>query len=173
MMNRSIPWRFPLGAMVVSLATIIIGPGERPAFSEDPELEALLEPDVIIVMKDKAFHVVKGGDPAGDPLFAMEAGLDTEILLRNEDGVAHEFVSPFFMNVEVMLSGEATTVFTKDAVGFRVEGGKSVTIRFPSPHVEEGAKIQKNLFWCNVHGKHPGDKMRGELVLMETKREAP
>lgn len=169
-MTRSIPWFLPLGAMVVSLITVTIGPGEGLAFSEDPELEALLEPEVIIVMKDKAFHVVKGGDPAGDPLFAMEAGLDTEILLRNEDDVAHEFVSPFFLNVEIMMSGEATTVFTKDAVGFRVEGGKSVTIRFPSPHVKKGAKIQKNLFWCNVHGKEPGDKMRGELVLMETKQ---
>lgn len=172
-MTRSTPWFFPFGLMVGSLITVTIGIGERTAFSEDPELHALLEPDVIIVMKNKAFHVVKGGDPAGDPLFAMEAGLDTEILLRNEDDVAHEFVSPFFLNVEIMVSGEATTVFTKDAVGFRVEGGKSVTIRFPSPHVEKGAKIQKNLFWCNVHGKEPGDKIRGELVLMETKGEAP
>lgn len=169
-MKRSIPWSWPLVVMVLSLITVTIGMGEKTAFSEDPELEALLEPEVIIVMKDKAFHVVKGGDPAGDPLFAMEAGLDTEILLRNEDDVAHEFVSPFFLNVEIMMSGEATTVYTKDAAGFRVEGGKSVTIRFPSPHVEKGAKIQKNLFWCNVHGKEPGDKMRGELVLMETKR---
>lgn len=169
-MTRSMTWFLPLGAMVVSLTTVTLAMGEGPVSSEDPELEALLEPEVIIVMKDKAFHVVKGGDPAGDPLFAMEAGLDTEILLRNEDDVAHEFVSPFFMNVEIMMSGEATTVFTKDAVGFRVEGGKSVTIRFPSPHVPKGAKIQKNLFWCNVHGKEPGDKMRGELVLMETKR---
>lgn len=174
-MRRAIPWFLPFGAMVVSLITVTIVMGERTATSEDPELEALIEPDVVIVMKDKMFHVMKGGDKDDDPMFAVEAGFDTMITLHNEDDVAHEFVSPFFMNVEVMISGEATTVFTenKNAVGFRVEGGKSVTIRFLAPHVNTGFKIRKDLFWCNVHGKNTEDKMRGELMLMETKRYIP
>lgn len=173
MMKRSIPWSFPLGVVLMSLAIMTIGMPERTVIGDDAQSEFVVEPDVLIVMKDKMFHVLKGGDAAGDPLFAMEAGIDTMITLRNEDAVAHEFVSPFFLNVEVMVSGDATTVFTKDAVGFRVDGGKSVTIRFPAPRVEPGAKVRKDLFWCNVHGKDPGDKMRGELVLMETKRLAP
>jgi len=130
--------------------------------------------DVIIVMKDKAFHVIKGGNPDPDnPFFFMEAGLDHIITLRNEDTVAHEFVSPYFRNVEIMLSGEATMVFPKFAAGFRVDPGKTITIRFTAPHLVDGMKTRQDLFWCNIHGKKPGAKMRGELVLTETVRDIP
>lgn len=128
-----------------------------------------MDSDVVIVMKNKTFHVIKGGNPDPDhPFFFMEAGVEHMITLRNEDTVAHEFVSPYFRNVEVTLSGEATMVFPKFAAGFRVDPGKTITIRFSAPHLVDGMKRREDLFWCNVHGKKPGSKMRGELVLTET-----
>src|SRR5438093_13038706 len=65
--------------------------------------ELLYDPDVVIVMKDKAFHVIKGaqpGNPLPNPAFSLQVGRDLVILLRNEDEVAHDFVSPLLMKAE-------------------------------------------------------------------------
>ena len=59
--------------------------------------ESLYDPDVVLVMKDKYFHVIKGaqpGNPSPNPAFSLPVGRDIVIQLRNEDNVAHEFVSP-------------------------------------------------------------------------------
>ncbi|RMH35860.1 MAG: hypothetical protein D6690_07765 [Nitrospirae bacterium] len=130
------------------------------------------ESDIVIVIKDKAFHVIKGGSPNPyHPLFLMEAGLDHIITIRNEDDVAHEFVSPYFRDVEVQLSGDATMVFPDDAAGFRIDPGKSVTLRFRAPELPKGQDVIQKLFWCDIHGKDPLSKMRGEIVLSRTQLE--
>jgi len=76
--------------------------------------ELLYEPDVVVVMKNKAFQVVKGGpleNSLPTPAFSLPAGMDLAILLRNEDEVAHEFVSPLLMKAEdIEISGHATIV---------------------------------------------------------------
>lgn len=132
-------------------------------------LPAEMESDVVIVMKDKAFHILKGGNPDPEnPFFFMEAGVEHMITIRNEDTVAHEFVSPYFRNVEVMLSGEATMIYPKYAAGFRINPGDTITIRFEAPHLMDEMKTRQDLFWCNIHGKKPGSTMRGELILTET-----
>ena len=44
--------------------------------------------------------------------------MDIVILLRNEDEVAHEFVSPLLMKAEdLQISGRATLVYTLTAFG--------------------------------------------------------
>ncbi len=153
--------------MIVGIFLTVINSGMPGWGAELSPIE--MESDVVIVMKDKTFHVIKGGNPDPErPFFSMEAGVEHMITLRNEDIVAHEFVSPYFRNVEVSLNGEATMVFPKFAAGFRIDPGHTVTIRFEAPPLVDGMKIREDLFWCNIHGKRPGTKMRGELVLTET-----
>ena len=158
------PSRLALTASVVSLA---LGLGITGiCFAE----EWLYEPDVVLVMKDKAFHVVKGTQPEDqlqNPAFSLPAGMDLVVLLRNEDDVAHEFVSPLLMKVEYLqISGRATLVYTHTAVGVRVEPRDNVLLRFEIPE----AGYDQFHFWCNIHGKFLDDKMRGEIFILHEKR---
>jgi len=129
--------------------------------------ESLYDPDVVLVMKDKYFHVIKGGQPGNplpNPAFSLQAGRDIVIQLRNDDEVAHEFVSPLLMKAEdLQISGRATLVYTHTAVGVRVEPKDSVTLRFDIPD----AGFDKFHFWCNIHGKFVDDTMRGEIFILQ------
>ncbi|MGQ0667334.1 MAG: hypothetical protein ACT4O4_09885 [Nitrospiraceae bacterium] len=131
--------------------------------------ESLYDPDVILVMKDKYFHVIKGtqpGNPLPNPAFSLPVGMDIVIQLRNEDNVAHEFVSPLLLKAEdLQLSGRATLVYTITAVGVRVEPKDSVTLRFDIPD----AGFDQFHFWCNIHGKFVDDSMRGEIFILRAK----
>lgn len=125
------------------------------------------EPDVEIIMRNQAFKVAKGGGTLGWPTFRIVAGKETVIKLRNEDKVAHEFVSPMLREVEINLSGNATTIWTKKAAGVRIDPGHVVELRFVAPHSEDFKSLYE-VFWCNVHGKELGAEMRGELIVAET-----
>ena len=131
--------------------------------------ESLYDPDVVLVMKDKYFHVIKGaqpGNPLPNPAFSLQAGRDIVIQLRNDDEVAHEFVSPLLMKAEdLQISGRATLVYTHTAVGVRVEPKDSVTLRFDIPD----AGFDRFHFWCNIHGKFNDDTMRGEIFMLQAK----
>jgi len=127
----------------------------------------MLTEEVKIVMDDKEFHVVKGGMP-GRNEFELVQGLPTEITLENKDVVAHEFMSTLLTRVPVQVSGEATVLSTKRARGFRVDGGKTVTLSFIPPVDTETGETMYDVFWCNIHGKHYGDAMRGEILTVAT-----
>lgn len=132
--------------------------------------ELLYEPDVVLVMKDKMFHVIEGAQPGNslptNPAFSLPVGRDIVVLLRNEDNVAHEFVSPLLMKVEdLQLSGRATLVYTLTAVGVRVEPRDSVLLRFDIPD----AGFDQFHFWCNIHGRLLDDTMRGEIFILHAK----
>ena len=131
--------------------------------------ESLYDPDVVLVMKDKYFHVIKGaqpGNPLPNPAFSLQVGRDIIIQLRNEDEVAHEFVSPLLMKAEdLQISGRATLVYTHTAVGVRVEPKESVMLRFDIPD----AGFDQFHFWCNIHGKFTDDTMRGEIFMLHAK----
>lgn len=131
--------------------------------------ESLYDPDVVLVMKDKYFHVIKGaqpGNPLPNPAFSLQVGRDIVIQLRNEDEVAHEFVSPLLMKAEdLQISGRATLVYTHTAVGVRVEPKDSVILRFDIPD----AGFDLFHFWCNIHGKFTDDTMRGEIFMLHAK----
>ena len=155
--------RLPLIAFVIPLA---LGVGMGGISSAE---ELLYDPDVVLVMKNKAFQVIKGtqpGNPLPNPAFSLKAGMDLVILLRNEDEVAHEFVSPLLMKAEdLQISGRATLVYTITAFGVRVEPKESVTLRFSSPD----ASFDRFHFWCNIHGKFLDDTMRGEIFILDEK----
>jgi len=155
--------RWPLAALVIPL-TLGLGIGGIGS-AED----SLYDPDVVLVMKDKGFHVIKGaqpGNPQRNPAFSLPVGRDLVIQLNNEDEVAHEFVSPLLLKAEdFQLSGRATLVYTHTAFGVRVEPHDSVMLRFDIPD----AGFDKFHFWCNIHGKFVDDTMRGEIFILQAK----
>jgi hypothetical protein len=131
--------------------------------------ELLYDPDVVLVMKDKGFHVIKGaqpGNPLPNPAFSLPAGRDIVIQLRNEDEVAHEFVSPLLMKAEDLQISGRTIVYTLTAFGVRVEPSDRVMLRFSVPD----ASFDRFHFWCNIHGKLLDDSMRGEIFVLQAKQ---
>ena len=153
--------RWPLTVLVIPLA---LGLGMGGIGSAE---ESLYDPDVVLVMKDKGFHVIKGaqsGNTLSKPAFSLPVGRDLVIQLNNEDEVAHEFVSPLLMKAEdLQISGRATLVYTHTAFGVRVEPHDSVMLRFDIPD----AGFDKFHFWCNIHGKFVDDTMRGEIFILQ------
>jgi len=137
-----------------------------------PEPVAAREVDVAIDISEKAFHITKGGTERG---FTLIAGMPTVIQLRNRDLVAHEFMSTLFRDVPFRVSGHATLVKAARATGVRVDPGQIVTLEFNAPLAKEdqygAVESSYDLFWCNVHGKEHGQKMRGELAIIETRGE--
>ena len=130
------------------------------------------EVDVAIDLSEKAFQITKGATAQG---FTLMAGMPTVIQLRNLDLAAHEFVSTLFRDVPFRISGNATLVKTERAAGVRIDPGQTVTLEFNAPVAKEdqyGAmESLYDVFWCNVHGKEHGQKMRGELAIIETRGE--
>ena len=127
---------------------------------------------VAIDISEKAFHITKGGTERGITLLA---GMPAVIQLRNLDLVAHEFMSTLFRDVPFRVSGHATLVKAARATGVRVDPGQIVTLEFNAPLAKEdqygAVESSYDLFWCNVHGKEHGQKMRGELAIIETRGE--
>lgn len=137
-----------------------------------PETVASKEIDVEIMISGKAFDITKGGTERG---FDLVAGMPATIRLRNRDNVAHEFVSTLFHDVPFNISGNATMIKTGRASGVRLDPGQHVTLEFIAPlPVEDtyGATDSiYDVFYCNVHGKEHGQKMRGEVAVVETRGE--
>lgn len=125
--------------------------------------------DVAIDISEKSFHITKGGTDRG---FTLLAGKPTVIQIRNRDLVAHEFVSTLFRDVQFRISGNATLVKTARASGVRLDPGQMVTLEFNAPLAKPdqygASESSYDVFWCNVHGKDHGHKMRGELLIIET-----
>lgn len=69
----------------------------------------------------------------------------------------------------------AALVMTKRVAGVRIDPGQNVTLEFNAPVAEEdqygAVESLYDVFWCNVHGKEHGQKMRGELAIIETRGE--
>ena len=162
--GKNVPSRLPLIAFSISVA---LGVGVSDISSAE---EMLYDPDVVLVMKDKTFHVIKGvppGNSALNPAFSLPVGMDLVILLRNDDDVAHEFVSPLLVKAEDLeISGRATIVYTLTAFGVRVEPRDRVMLRFSVPE----ANFDRFHFWCNLHGKLLNDTMRGEIFILDAKQ---
>ena len=75
--------------------------------------ELLYDPDVVLVMKNKAFQVIKGGqleNSVSNPAFSLQAGIENFVtVLSNEDEVAPKLSSPLHMKAEDLeISGGAT-----------------------------------------------------------------
>jgi len=123
-----------------------------------------------VVMKDKAFHITRGEmwhySAESEQGFLLRADTHADIRLRNEDTVAHEFVSTMLNKVPFQFSSTGTLVKLPGAAGVRVGPGQTVVLSFEVP--KDGTEFQNiyEAFWCNVHGKVRGDKMRGEILIV-------
>jgi len=127
------------------------------------------EPDVILVIKEKTFQMVKGnavGEDSPHVGFYLAPGEDIILELRNEDKLPHEFVSPVFTLVEFQFWGKATLVYTYTATGLRIDPGEKVALRFELPKGFSGKQFK---FWCNVHGKLHDDTLQGEIFVVKSK----
>lgn len=160
-MSRDPTYYPKLFTISLVLGTLLVG---APVFTSATFGKMLSE--VEIVMTDKEFKVVKGGIGERNE-FELVAGMPTQIILKNEDSVAHEFMSTLFVRAPVKLSGEATVVSTQSARGFRIDPGKTVVLDFVAPPDVEGDTMY-DVFWCNIHGKHYGEAMRGEILTVAT-----
>lgn len=122
-----------------------------------------------VVMKDKTFYITQGENKSKGLM--LMAGTRADISLRNEDSVAHEFVSTMLYNLPFAMSGNGTFVKAQKAAGIRVDPGQTVVLSFEVPY--EGKEFQHiyEVFWCNVHGKQHGDTMRGELLIVDQRGE--
>jgi hypothetical protein len=127
-----------------------------------------MEPDAEVVMKEQAFHIAKGETAKG---FMLLAGTRADIILRNEDNVAHEFVSSMLFNVPFRLDGNGVFVKLPNAAGVRVDPGRVVRLTFDVPQDSKEFQNLYEVFWCNVHGKQHNDKMRGEVLIVEQRGE--
>lgn len=127
-----------------------------------------IDPDAEVVMKDQTFHIAKGETAKG---FMLLAGTRADIILRNEDNVAHEFVSSMLFNVPFRLDGNGVFVKLPNAAGVRVDPGKVVRLTFDVPQDSKEFQNLYEVFWCNVHGKQHSDKMRGEVLIVEQRGE--
>ena len=121
-----------------------------------------------LVMTGQTFQIAKGETAKG---FMLLAGTRADIVLRNEDSVAHEFVSPMLFNVPFALDGNGVFVKLPNAAGVRVDPGRVVRLTFDVPQDTKEFQNLYEVFWCNVHGKQYGDKMRGEVLVVDHRGE--
>jgi len=127
-----------------------------------------MEPNAEVVMTGKTFQIARGETAKG---FMLLAGTRADIVLRNEDSVAHEFVSPMLFNVPFSLDGNGVFVKLPNAAGVRVDPGRVVRLTFDVPQDTKEFQNLYEVFWCNVHGKQHGDKMRGEVLVVDHRGE--
>ena len=124
--------------------------------------------DAEVVMKDKSFHITQGESGKG---MLFVSGQRADIRLKNEDSVAHEFVSTMLYNVPFQLNGSGTLVKAPKAAGVRIDPGQTVVLSFDVPADTKEFQHLYEVFWCNVHGKQHGDAMRGEIIIVDQRGE--
>jgi len=121
--------------------------------------------DVEIVVREGGLPVLKGQQAHGRVL-ALVAGEPIVIALRNEDTGPREFISPLFTRAEIHFAGRAVGIFRKEAAGFRLNPGDTLTLHFIAPY--SGFQRMYDLIWCGHDGK-PGTETQ-ELVIVVTEQ---
>jgi hypothetical protein len=119
--------------------------------------------DVEIVVQEGGHPLLKGPQTHGQVL-TLVAGEPIVLLLRNEDSRPREFISPLFTKTETHFVGRATGIFRKDAAGFRVNPGDTLTLQFTAPY--SGFRRMYDLIWCGHHEGQPGTEMNDLLIVM-------
>ena len=123
---------------------------------------------VEIVVGEGGHPLLKGQQARGH-LIVLVAGQPTVLAFRNEDTVAREFVSPLFTRTEIHFEGRATGIFRKDAVGFRLTPGSTLTLQFITPH--SGFPKMYDLIWCSHdHDKEHDTELQELLIVMTEER---
>ena len=119
--------------------------------------------DIEIIVREGGLPILKGQQAHGGVL-ALVAGESIVIALRNEDTGPREFISPLFTRTEIHFAGRAIGIFRKEAAGFRLNPGDTLTLEFKAPY--SGFQRMYDLIWCGHDGK-PGIETQ-ELVIVVT-----
>jgi len=153
---------------VVAGTTLIFPHGEILAHDGAPDIHhgvhssaAAPPADVEIVIREG--HPILKGQQAHGQLLALVAGESIVLALRNEDSSPREFISPLFTRTEIHFLGRATGIFRKDAAGFRLNPGDTLTLQFMAPY--SGFHRMYDLIWCGHEGK-PGTEMQELMIVM-------
>ena len=159
-----------VGAMSVMAGTIVLVPPERTlahdgASDHHQGVHSSAKPptaDVEIVVQEGGRPILKGPQTHGQVL-TLVAGEPIVLALRNEDHGPREFISPLFTKTEIHFLGRATGIFRKDAAGFRLNPGDTLTLQFTAPF--SGFRRMYDLIWCGHDGK-PGTELQELLIVM-------
>ena len=122
--------------------------------------------DVEIVVRDGGHPVLKGQQAHGQVL-SLIAGEPIVLALRNEDSGPREFISPLFTRTEVHFVGRAVGIFRKDAAGFRINPGDTLTLQFMAPY--SGFRRMYDLIWCGHDGKNGAETQDLLIIMTEEK----
>ena len=120
------------------------------------------EVDVEIIIGEGGHAALKGQHAHGQVL-ALVAGEPIVLALKNEDTGPREFISPLFTRTEIHFAGRATGIFRKDAAGFRVNPGETLTLQFKAPY--SGFHRMYDLIWCG-HDEKPGTATQDLMIIM-------
>ena len=119
--------------LFLCLFVLCSGCAPMPEPLRDPEPERRIE----IAIRDHAYVLIK-------PL-PIRMGTPTVITIRNEDEVAHGFVSPMLVGVSARMEGDGVAVRTEDEEGFHVDPGKTLMIYFTPD------RLGTLPFRCDIH----------------------
>jgi hypothetical protein len=154
---------------VVSGTTLIFPPGKILAHDGVPDMHqgahlsaVAPEVEVEIIIREGGQPLLKGQQTHGH-VIALVAGQPTVLAFRNEDTIPREFVSALFTRAEIHFVGRATGIFRKDAVGFRLNPGSTLTLQFMVPYT--GFRKMYDLIWCS-HGKDSDTELQELLIVM-------
>ena len=118
--------------------------------------------DVEVIIREGGHPILKGQQAHGQVL-TLVAGEAIVLALRNEDIGPREFISPLFTRTEIHFVGRATGIFRKDAAGFRLNPGDTLTLQFMAPY--SGFHRMYDLIWCSHDGR-PGTEVQELLIVM-------
>ena len=122
--------------------------------------------DVEIVVRGEGHPILKGQQVHGQVL-TLVAGEPIVLALRNEDSGPREFISPLFTRTEVHFVGRAIGIFRKDAAGFRLNPGDTLTLQFMAPY--SGFRRMYDLIWCGHDGKASAETQDLLIIMTEEK----
>lgn len=154
-------------------ATLIFPSGKAYAHDGVPDMHhgahssATAPPvDIEIVIREGGHPTLKGQQAHGQVL-TLVAGEPTLLALRNEDTGPREFISPLFTRTEIHFVGRATGIFRKEAAGFRVNPGDTLTLQFMAPY--SGFHRMYDLIWCGQDGKPNTETQELVIIMTEEK----
>lgn len=130
---------------------------------------AVPEVEVEIVLREGGQPFLLKGQQAHGHVITLVAGQPAALAFRNEDTMPREFVSSLFTRAEIHFVGRATGMFRKDAVGFRLNPGSTLTLQFIVPYT--GFPKMYDLIWCrHNHDGEPETELQ-ELLIVRTEEQ--
>jgi len=173
-----IKWAVSFAATVLAVAlgpTLIVPHGKILAHDGASEMQHDGHPSETVSEVEVEIVILEGGQPrlkgqkTHGQVIELVAGQPAALIFRNDDSVPREFVSPLFTRTEIHFEGRAIGIFRKDAAGFRLNPGSTLTLEFIMPH--SGFPKMYDLIWCSHdHDMEPETEIKQLLIVMTLER---